>query len=78
MHGAWADFNSRIFYNDGSKIQKGLEIMRGVMICIEKMFSYPRIHDKLNMQKDLCNELIDIVVFRAIVWLRNKKTQGKI
>jgi hypothetical protein len=78
LHGAGAYFNPRIFYNEGSKIKKDHDVMRGVMVCIERMFSYLRIHDKLNMQQVLYKESIDIVGFSSIVRLNDKKVLGKI
>lgn len=38
LHATGAYLNLSLFYNEGSSIQRDPEVMRGVMICIEKMF----------------------------------------
>jgi len=53
LHAAGAYLNPSLFYNPDSSIQGDLEVMRGVMICIEKMFPNPEIQDKINLQRDM-------------------------
>ena len=45
LHAAGAYLNPSLFHNPDSSIQGDLEVMRGVVICIEKMFPNPVIQD---------------------------------
>jgi hypothetical protein len=67
-----------IFYNEGSKIQKDPEMMRGVMICIERMYLDQDIQDKINMQRDLYKDSSSMFGFNSTQCLRDKKMLGKI
>ena len=49
LHAAGAYLNPSIFYNVGSKIQKDPEVMRGVMLCIERMYPSQEIQDQINL-----------------------------
>ena len=53
LHAAGAYLNPSIFYNVGSKIQKDPEVMRGVTLCIERMYPSQEIQYQINMQRDM-------------------------
>jgi hypothetical protein len=73
-----AYLNPSIFYNEGSKIQKDPEVMRGVMICIERMYPDQDIQDQINMQRDMYKESSGMFGFSSTQRLREKKMPGKI
>ena len=56
LHAVGVYLNPSIFYNEGSKIQKDLEVMRGLMIFFERMYLDQDMQDKMNMQRDLYKE----------------------
>eukprot|EP00253_Pinus_taeda_P033773 PITA_33773 len=73
LHAAGAYLNLSLFYNEGSNIQRDPEVMRGVMICIEKMFPYQDIQDKINIQRDMYKEASGMFGFSSSQRLKDKK-----
>lgn len=77
LHVAGAHLNLSLFYNEGSSIQRDPEVMRGVMICINKMFSDVDIHDKINLQRDMYKEASGMFGFSSSQRLKDKKIPCK-
>eukprot|EP00253_Pinus_taeda_P033760 PITA_33760 len=73
LHAARAYLNPSLFYNEGSSIQIDPEVMRGVMICIEKMFSDVDIQDKINLRRDVYKESFGMFGFNSSRCLKDKK-----
>eukprot|EP00253_Pinus_taeda_P002869 PITA_02869 len=73
LDAAGAYLNSSLFYNEGSSIQRDSEVMRGVMICIEKTFPHQDIQDKINIQRDMYKEASDMFGFSSSQCLKDKK-----
>eukprot|EP00253_Pinus_taeda_P014728 PITA_14728 len=73
LHATGAYLNPSLFYNEGSSIQRDPEVMRGVMICIEKMFSNVDIQEKINLQRDMYKEASDMFGFSSSQRLKDKK-----
>eukprot|EP00253_Pinus_taeda_P012588 PITA_12588 len=73
LHAAGAYLNLNLFYNEGSSIQRNPKVMRGVMICIEKMFPDQDIQDKINIQRDMYKEASGMFGFRSSQCLKDKK-----
>ena len=78
LHAAGAYLNPSLFYNPDSSIQGDLEMMRGVMICIEKMFLNPKIQDKINLQRDMYKAVFGMFGFSSTQRLKDKKMPCKI
>jgi len=53
-------------------------VMRGVMICIEKMFPNPEIQDKINLQRDMYKAASGMFGFSSTQRLKDKKMPCKI
>ena len=77
LHAAGAYLNPSLFYNEGSNIQRDPEVMRGAMICIEKMFSDVDIQDKINLQRDMYKEASGMFGFSSSQRLKDKKMPCK-
>eukprot|EP00253_Pinus_taeda_P002401 PITA_02401 len=77
LHAAGAYLNPRFFHKEGSNIQRDLEVMRGVMICIEKMFPDQDIQDKINIQRDMCKEAFGMFGFSLSQHLKDNKMPSK-
>eukprot|EP00253_Pinus_taeda_P014819 PITA_14819 len=73
LHVARAYLNPSLFCNEGSSIQRDLEVMRGVMICIEKIFPDQDIQDKISVQQDMYKEASGIFGFSSSQRLKDKK-----
>jgi len=73
LHAAGAYLNLSLFYNEGSSIQRDLEVIRGVMICIEKMFPGQDIQDKINIQRDMYKEASNMFGFSSSQRLETRK-----
>eukprot|EP00253_Pinus_taeda_P015528 PITA_15528 len=73
LHAVGAYLNPSLFYNEGSSIQRDPEVMRGVMICIEKMFPNVDIQDKINLQLDMYKEATSMFGFSSSQRLKDKK-----
>eukprot|EP00253_Pinus_taeda_P027280 PITA_27280 len=73
LHAAGAYLNPSLFYNEGSSIQRDHWVMRGVMICIEKMFPDVDIQDKINLQQDMYKESSRMFGFSSSQRLKDKK-----
>ena len=67
-----------IFYNDGSKIQKDPEVMRGVMLGIDRMYPSQEIQAQINLQRDMYTESSGMFGFSSTQRLRDKKVPCKI
>ena len=78
LHAAGAYLNPSLFYNPHSNIQSDHEVMRGVMICIEKMFPDREIQDKINLQRDMYKEASGMFGFSSSERLKDKKMPCKI
>ncbi len=73
LHAARAYLNPSLFYNEGSSIQRDPEVMRSVIICIEKMLPDQDIQDKINIQQDMYMEASGMFRFSASQRLKDKK-----
>eukprot|EP00253_Pinus_taeda_P026074 PITA_26074 len=73
LHATRAYLNPSLFYNEGSSIQRDPEVMRGVMICIEKMFPDQDIQDEINIQQDMYKEASGMFGFNSSQRLKDKK-----
>eukprot|EP00253_Pinus_taeda_P028530 PITA_28530 len=73
LYVARVSFNPSLFYNERSNIQRDLEVMRGVTICIEKMFQNQDIQDKINIQRDMYKEASGMFGFNSSQRLKDKK-----
>eukprot|EP00253_Pinus_taeda_P004506 PITA_04506 len=73
LHAMRAFLNLSLFYNEGSNIKKDPEVMRGVMICIEKMFPNQDIQNKINIQRDMCKEASGMFGFSSSQCVEDKK-----
>eukprot|EP00253_Pinus_taeda_P027334 PITA_27334 len=73
LHAAGAYLNPSLFYNEGSSIQRDPEVMRGVIICIEKRFLNQDIQDKINIQQDMYKEASGMFGFSSSQRLKDKK-----
>ena len=78
LHAAGAYLNPSIFYTVGSKIQKDPAVMRGVMLCIERMYPSQEIQDQINLQRDMYTESSGMFGFSSTQHLRDKKVPCKI
>ena len=78
LHATGTYLNPSIFYNVGSKIQKDPEVMRGVMLCIERMYPSQEIQDQINLQRDMYTESSGMFGFSPTQRLRDKKVPCKI
>ena len=78
LHAVGAHLHPSLFYNDKSSIQRDPEVIRDVMIYIERMFLDPTIQDKINMQQYLYKESARIFGFSSSKRLKDKKMLGKI
>ena len=77
LHATGAYLNPSLFYNEVSSIQRDLEVMRGVMICIGKMFSDQDIQDKINIQQDMYKKASCMFGFSSSQRLKDKKMPCK-
>eukprot|EP00253_Pinus_taeda_P019158 PITA_19158 len=77
LHAAGSYLNPSLFYNEGSNIQRDPEAMRGVMICIQKMFANQYIQDKINIQRDTYKEASSMCGFSSSQSLQDKKMPYK-
>ena len=77
LHAAGAYLNPSLFYNEGSSIQRDPKVMRGVVICIEKMFPDLDIQDKINLQRDMYKEASSEFGFSSSKCLKHKKMPCK-
>eukprot|EP00253_Pinus_taeda_P024800 PITA_24800 len=73
LHVAGAYLNLRLFYNEGPIIQRDIEVMRGFMTCIEKMFLNQYIQDKINIQRDMYKDASSMFGFISSQCLKEKK-----
>eukprot|EP00253_Pinus_taeda_P029868 PITA_29868 len=73
LHVTGAYLNLILFYNEGYNIQRDPKVMRGVMICIEKMSLDQDIQDKINIQRDMYKEASDMFGFNSSQCLMDKK-----
>eukprot|EP00253_Pinus_taeda_P029752 PITA_29752 len=73
LHATEAYLNPSLFYNEGPSIQRDLEVMIGVMICIENMFPDQDILDKINIRRDMYKETSGMFGFNSSQHLNDKK-----
>lgn len=77
LHVAGTYLNLRLFYHPESNIQRDPEVIRGVMMCIEKMYPDQDIQDKINMQRDVYKEASGMFRFNSTQRLNDKKIPCK-
>eukprot|EP00253_Pinus_taeda_P036234 PITA_36234 len=73
LHAVGAYLNPSLSYNEGSNIQRDLEVMRGVMIYIEKMLPNQDIQDKFNKIRNMYKEAFGMFGFNSSQRLKDKK-----
>jgi len=78
LHAAGAYLNPSIFYHEGSNVRRDPEVMRGVMMSIEKMYTDIDMQDKINMQRDLYKGATGMFGYTSTIRLRDRKMPCKI